>query len=245
MHIPLIHQNEDFVVINKPAGVAVHPSEGAKGEREETVADWLVRRYPEMARVGDDPAIRPGIVHRLDKGTSGVMLAARNQRSFEALKGLFKERSIEKTYLALVIGVPQKPHGVIASAIGRLVKNPLKRGTGTRGIRGERHAVTAYRVLERIGDSSLLMVKPKTGRMHQIRVHLASIGHPVAGDRIYGGTRSMRAELTRPFLHAWRLEFSYPAGRRLRFEAPLAPDLQAALTVLRREKKRATIRHTP
>lgn len=182
---------------------------------------------------------RPGIVHRLDKDTSGVMLVARNQKAFEALKELFKSRRVEKTYLALVVGLPNKKSGVIDAPIGRSIRAPVKRSAGA-SARGARQAVTNYRLLEKLGTYSLLEVKPKTGRMHQIRVHLASIGCPVAGDQMYGGRKTLVAGLDRQFLHASRLEFSYPEGHRLRFESPLPEDLKTVLNTLRKSRKRAT-----
>lgn len=231
----LIYKHPDFLVIDKPTGLSVHRGAGVKGR---TLADWLVAHYPEVKTVGDDPRERPGIVHRLDKDTSGVIVAARNKNAFESLKRLFKERQIEKTYLALVLGMPAKRSGSIDSPIGRLAANPVKRGTGPR-TRGVRSAKTEYRILERIGNFSLLAVKPKTGRTHQIRVHLASIGHPVAGDRIYGGTKATDPGTGRQFLHAWRLAFSYPEGRRWQFEAALPQDLQSSLRALRAGARRA------
>ncbi len=232
--IRLIHAERDFLVLDKPAGISVH---GGPGVRGRTLADWLAERYPETKRVGDEPALRPGLVHRLDKNTSGVMLAARSQEAFEKLKQLFKDRRVEKTYLALVVGTPKRKTGVIDTPIGRMTSNPTKRGVGPR-IQGSRKARTEYRTLERIGGYTLLEVKPKTGRMHQIRVHLASIGMPVAGDTSYGGTRARLEHLDRQFLHAWRLAFSYPEGRRWRFDAPLPKELTDILSRLRRLRKR-------
>ena len=231
--IRLIHAERDFLVLDKPAGISVH---GGPGVRGRTVADWIIERYPETKGVGDEPALRPGIVHRLDRNTSGVMIVARNQEAFEKLKQLFKDRRVEKTYLALVVGTPKRKIGVIDAPIGRMASNPTKRGTGPR-VRGGRKAMTEYRTLERIGSYTLLEVKPKTGRMHQIRVHLASIGTPVAGDTSYGGTRTRIEHLDRQFLHAWRLAFSYPEGRRWQFDAPLPKDLKQILGHLRRLRK--------
>lgn len=232
----VIHEERDFVVLDKPAGLAVHGGPGVQGV---TLAGWLVKRYPEVKRVGDDPKLRPGIVHRLDKDTSGVMVVARNQKAFEELKQLFKERRVEKTYLALVVGVPKRRSGIIDAQVGRSLRTPVKRAAGA-SARGARQAVTAYRLLEKLGRYSLLEVKPKTGRMHQIRVHLNAIGCPVAGDRVYGGAQAALHGLDRQFLHAWRIEFSYPEGRRLRFESPLPEDLKIVLNTLRKSRKRAT-----
>lgn len=238
----VIHVERDFIVLDKPAGLSVHPARATEvvqsggrgaGVRGNTLTDWLSKKYPEVRRVGDDPAERPGIVHRLDKDTSGVMVVARNQKTFEGLKQLFKERRVEKTYLALAVGAPKKKSGVIAAPIGRLAAHPTKRGVGAHA-RGARQAMTAYRVLERVGGYSLLAVKPQTGRTHQIRVHLKAIGCPVAGDKLYGGARAPLPGLGRQFLHAWRLEFSYPEGRRWQFEAALPEDLNAVLKRLRK-----------
>lgn len=233
MQIELIHEDKDFIVVGKPAGIAVH---GGGSVRGETLADWLRERYPEIRTVGDEPDLRPGIVHRLDKNTSGVMVIARNQKSFDSLKQLFKSRDIEKTYLTLVAGTPKQPSGTIDAPIGRLTRNRTKRGTG-RGITAARTAVTTYRVLERFAGWSLLRIRPKTGRMHQIRVHLASIGHPIAGDTIYGGGRTKLAGLERQFLHAFSLAFSFPPGRRWHFEAALPEDLDRMLRELRRLRR--------
>ena len=237
MQIRVIYQEIDFLVLDKPAGIAVHHGAGVRGN---TLTDWLTKRYPETKTVGDDPKTRPGIVHRLDKDTSGVMLVARNQRAFENLKQLFKERRVEKTYLALAVGVPKRRSGLIASPIGRPARRPTRRAT--RGeLQGARSALTEYRFLERLNGYSLLEVRPKTGRMHQIRVHLAAIGHPVAGDPTYGGARATLPGLRHQFLHASSLEFSYPGGRRLRFESPLPPELNAVLKELRKQRRRGNI----
>ena len=241
MAIALIHEEKDFLVLDKPAGIAVHraPLPGGQDTRvtEKTLADWLVEHYPEVKSVGDEPEVRPGIVHRLDKDTSGVMVAARSQRAFEDLKELFKTRRVRKKYLALAVGVPEKASGVIAIPVGRSVRNPMRREIGKRA-RGARAAMTHYRILERFNGYSLLEVQPETGRMHQIRVHLASIGHPVAGDKTYGGGKAALPGLARQFLHASSLEFSYPDGRRWHFEAALPEDLKRVLAELRALRKR-------
>ncbi len=240
--IRVIHAEPDFLVLDKPAGISVHPARTAGGRgasaRDDTLVDWLVKKYPEVKRVGDDPVLRPGIVHRLDKDTSGVMLAARNQETFEVLKQLFKERGVEKTYLALVVGAPKRSSGTIDVPIGRQTANRTKRGVGARTI-GSRRAITRYTLLERIGPYSLLRVRPETGRTHQIRVHLASISLPVAGDTVYGGQRAAIPGLTRQFLHAWKMAFSFPQGRRWQFESALPEDLDRALKRLRRLRKAA------
>ncbi|MDO8600515.1 MAG: RNA pseudouridine synthase, partial [bacterium] len=187
----IIYTHDDFFVINKPPGISVH---GGKNISGPTLTDWLIKQFPEIQKVGDDPITRPGLVHRLDKDTSGVMVIARTQHAFEYLKHLFKNRRIEKTYLALVSGHIAKKRGVINLKIGRLIKKPALRGTenpldfarGKQRIKNEREARTEYRVLEYFPDFTLVEATPKTGRTHQIRVHFLALGHPIAGDRLYG-----------------------------------------------------------
>lgn len=250
----VIYADRDLIVINKPPGIPVHGGDRVQGE---TVADFLLEKFPEISDVGDlstsseQVNLRPGIIHRLDKNTSGVMVVARNQQSFEALKELFQKRLVEKTYLAIVCGKLREKRGTINMPIGRVVKNPLKRGVATHRskIRGEREAVTEYCVLRENDKYSLVELKPKTGRMHQLRVHLKAIGHPVACDKIYGGKKVCcprttgisgessspvggRASLegvARQLLHAQALAFSFPEGKRWRFEADLPNDFSVAL----------------
>ena len=208
----------------------MHGGGSVKGK---TIVDFLLEKFPEIKNVGDEAEIRPGIVHRLDRDTSGIMIVARNQKTFAELKKMFSERKMEKTYFALVCGIPSKRKGVIETPIGRSTRNPTKRGTG-RHIKSGREAMTHYKVIKSYGkEFSFLEVLPKTGRTHQIRVHLKSIEHPVACDRIYGGKKVCCPEFTnsprRLFLHASSLEFSLPEGKRWRFEADLPDDLEKAL----------------
>lgn len=187
-----------------------------------TLVDWLRVRYPGIKEVGDDPVLRPGIVHRLDKATSGVMLIAKTQASFEFLKKLFQEHRIKKVYFALVFGVPKNKEGVIDAPIG------IKNGSLKRSIHASKmakSAITEYSVVEKIIRSekeeyTFLKVSPKTGRTHQIRVHMASIGHPIVGDAMYG-KKTQPPFAHRLMLHAASLEFSDDAGNRFVFEAPL------------------------
>jgi len=250
----IIYQDNNLIVINKPPGVSAHGGETVSGP---TVVDFLLPKFPEIISVGDDPSfakatedkliIRPGIVHRLDKDTSGVMVVARNQPTFEALKELFKTRKVEKTYWAIVCGRMREAQGVISAPIGRLVANPLKRGveqaTSMRGeprqgrgrsrIRGARDAVTEYRVIKKGDMYSLVELKPKTGRMHQLRVHLKFIGHPIACDVVYGGKNVCCPDgCHRQLLHARSLTFSFPEGTRLNFEADAPEDFMLAQNVL-------------
>lgn len=206
-------------MINKPPGVAVHGGFSVQGK---TVVDFLLEKFPEIGVVGDEVRLRPGIVHRLDKDTSGVMVVARNQRSFDALKKIFQKREVEKIYKAIVCGRMKEKKGIINMPIGRIIKNPLKRGVekGRKKIRGSREAITEYRVLNAGDKFSLVEIKPKTGRMHQIRVHMSAIAHPVACDKVYGGKNvCCPAGASSQLLHAQSISFSYPEGRKLYFEA--------------------------
>ncbi len=225
----IIFENEDFVVIDKPAGLMVHAARisskrrsAVMREAEPTLVDWLLARYPEIKKVGDDPALRPGIVHRLDKATSGVMLIARTQTSFEQLKKLFQEHRMQKTYFAVAWGVPVKKRGIIDAPIG------IKNGSLKRSVHSSKMAkaaITEYSVVKAMGDRALLKVTPKTGRTHQIRVHLASIGHPIVGDALYG--KKTEAGAGRLMLHAGGIAFEGGAGNRFEFESPLPANFGA------------------
>jgi 23S rRNA pseudouridine1911/1915/1917 synthase len=227
----VIYKSQDFLIINKPNGLQVHPVHIAANKKDrplkkgvernrETLTDWLLKNYPEVKTVGDDPETRPGIVHRLDKETSGVMIIPRNQKTFEYIKALFQKHEIKKTYLALVSGTLKNKKGIIDKPIG------IKTGTLKRSIHVERMAkpaVTEYSVVKEIEKDgepySLLQVNPKTGRTHQIRVHLASIGHPILGDELYG-SKKQPAFVHRLMLHAKLLSFIDEKGGLLEFEAP-------------------------
>ena len=240
MDIQVIYEDKNFAALNKPAGILVHQVQVSGAERtpnqQETVADWLIARYPEASSVGDKPNIRPGIVHRLDKETSGVMVIARTQEFFNYFKNLLKERKVQKTYVALVWGKLPK-RGIINTPIG------LKPGTIRRITRGKKmkmvkDAVTEYHSLEYFeqGGETFTFVElfPKTGRTHQLRVHMASIHHSVVGDILYG-RKENPFNIKHHFLHAQAIEFSSKSGgQQLRFEASLPPHLQ---TVLRKLKK--------
>lgn len=220
MLIPeIIYEDRDLIVVNKPPGIPVHGGISVQGV---TLVDFLILKFPEIKNVGDDRVVRPGVVHRLDRNTSGVMVVARNQESFTALKKLFSTRAVEKKYLAILCGVLKEQEGVIAYPIGRLIKNPLRRGIERGGsrIRGAREAVTEFRVLKKSAQYSLVEMRPKTGRMHQIRVHAKALGYPVACDTVYGGKHvCCPAGVHRQLLHAQSISFSYPEGRKLSFEA--------------------------
>jgi 23S rRNA pseudouridine1911/1915/1917 synthase len=230
--IPLtvIYQDEDVIVVDKPAGLTVHP---APGHPSGTLVNALLAIAPELAEAQD--TMRPGIVHRLDKDTSGLLVVARSERARAGLTHQLKEREVHKTYLALVQGVPEPAQGTIEAPIGRNPRNRKKMAV----VAGGREAETKYRVHEALDSPSpsgrrfaLLEVEPVTGRTHQIRVHLAAIGHPVVGDGVYGKRSPL---VGRQFLHAWRLAFELPSsGRLVEFEAPLPAELLAVLRSLRR-----------
>src|SRR3989338_11643268 len=231
-NIPLsiVYEDEDIVVLNKQAGISVHPG---VNEPSGTIANALIARYPELIGVGENP-IRPGIVHRLDKDTSGLLVIAKNQKTFEFLKKEWQEGRVVKKYFALVWGRPKSESGKIESELARSQKEFRKRivaKPGKRALAGKL-AITNYKVIKKYGDFSLVEVSPKTGRMHQIRVHMASIGHPVAGDKVYGKNKPVPEGLTRQFLHAYYLKFSLPNGKSLALEADLPQDLERILTKL-------------
>lgn len=224
--IPLdvVYEDADLVVINKPAGMVVHP---APGHYDDTLVNALLARYPEM-RSQDQNAenIRPGIVHRLDRDTSGLIIVARNLRTQAALIELMKKHAVEKRYLALVEGVVALDTGSIDAPIGRDRKDRQKMAITSLD---SREAVTHFKVLQRFTRRSLLLLQLETGRTHQIRVHLQAIRHPVVGDMTYGsGHRGVALE--RQFLHAFQLRFTHPwTGNVIEVEAPLPAELQQIL----------------
>ena len=229
--LEILHSDEDIVVLNKPSGLVVHPG---PGNREGTLANALLARYPEMAGVG--PEERPGIVHRLDKETSGVMVAARSARAYESLLGQFKRHDVRKTYVGLVYGRVTADEGRIDWPIGRHATKRKKISTHTKN---PKEAETLFRVVERLPESTLLEIRPVTGRTHQIRVHLAAAGHPVVGDRVYG-RRKFAKRYPRLFLHARSISFLHPAtGERIEFAAVLPPELEGVLEAERRRRQGA------
>ncbi len=216
------HEDRDVVVVAKPAGLVVHP--GA-GHPDGTLVNGLLARYPEIAEVGD-PA-RPGIVHRLDRDTSGLLVVARTPAAYDGLVAMLAAHDVERRYDALVWGVPDAPRGIIDAPIGRSVRRPTRMAVRE----GGRVARTAYEVVARYPDPGVarLDCRLETGRTHQIRVHLQAIGHPVVGDAVYGGQRAALA-LDRPFLHAGGLAFAHPVtAEPIEVEEPLAPELVALL----------------
>jgi 23S rRNA pseudouridine1911/1915/1917 synthase len=239
--IPLevIYEDDDLAVVNKPAGMMVHAGAGAtESERNRgTLVNALLYRFRTLSEVGGN--LRPGIVHRLDRNTSGLIVVARNDIAHRRLADQFSKRLVHKTYLALVHGTLRDNTGTVKSAISR---DTLRRTRMTTRRSGGRTAVTHWRVQERLdgpyGRFTLLEVKIETGRTHQIRVHMASVGNPVVGDTLYGAPRVLKSAaeafpqlaLERNFLHASTLEFSHPAtGAPQQFSAPLPPELQSFL----------------
>jgi 23S rRNA pseudouridine1911/1915/1917 synthase len=217
----IVHEDEWLAVIDKPAGLVVH---AAPGHREETLVDAL----GELLGGGEDPQ-RPGIVHRLDKDTSGLMLVARGDESHRRLAAMIKARDVDRTYLALVEGRLRSRSGTIDAPLGRDFRAPARRAVGGRG---PREARTHFTVMEALSADTLVEARLETGRTHQIRAHFGAIGHPVAGDPQYG--HAGRYGLGRQFLHSARLGFAHPfTGERMGFESPLPVDLSEALEVAR------------
>ncbi len=230
--LAVLHEDKDLVVVDKAAGMVVHPGAGhASG----TLVNALLHRVKDLAGVGGE--LRPGIVHRLDKDTTGCLVVAKHEQTLVALQKAFKSRAVEKTYLALVHGVPPA-EGRIETLYGR---HPVNRQKFTGKVKEGKQAITLYRVLESFDGAALVEVDLLTGRTHQIRVHLAESGHPLLGDALYGAGRKAKGRageaqerLGRQALHAWRLAFAHPrTGKALNLEAPIPEDFTAALELLR------------
>jgi len=218
--IPLniIYEDDDLLVVDKPAGLAVHPAPGHPGH---TLVNAILSHFPRLADVSD--SLRPGVVHRLDKDTSGVMLVAKNKTAQANLSDQFKAHSVHKTYLVLVKGRLTPEEGIIEAPMGRDPRNRKRMAVVAEG----REARTEYRVIKYISSYTLLKVMPETGRTHQIRVHLSAIGYPVVGDKVYGVKSPY---LSRQFMHASRLGFKLPStGEYVEFTSDLPPDLEQAL----------------
>ena len=230
IELEIVYEDDDLAVINKAAGMVVHP--GA-GNRSGTLVNALLARYPELAEMIDDPETgdRLGIVHRLDRGTSGLMVAARKKTTLMALMRQFRERSVDKLYLALLEKRPESDKGLVDAPIARHRRQRLRMSVRRDG----KSAQTEFRVLDDgfQGDRALVELRLLTGRTHQIRAHMAFIGCPVVGDTVYG-YRKQRLKLKRQFLHASDLAFDHPArGERMRFESGLPVGLRAVMEKLR------------
>ncbi len=258
MNISKVYEDDNILVVNKPAGLITHPKN--INDTQPALTDWVAANYPELKNVGEPfsasgfPLPRHGIVHRLDKDTSGLIVIAKDQASFDFMKKQFQGHTIQKHYYALVYGTPKEKTGVINAPLGRIGMKRTTQIGGKKMIDGK-ESMTEYKVAKRFEKYSLLDVSPKTGRTHQIRVHLKSIGHPIAGDIVYSpkgwsrlpssknstrqsrildsrsesGQRYMPPGLTRMFLHAYKLEFPAPDGKRLTLETDLPEDLQKVL----------------
>lgn len=219
--LAVVYEDADLIVVDKPAGMTVHP---APGHPRGTLVHALLAHCPDLAGIGG--VERPGIVHRLDKDTSGLIAVAKNAAAHRSLTGQFKARTVSKMYLALVKGRPKPSEGRIDSPLGRDPRHRKRIAP----VDGGREAITGYRTAAVFKGVTLLEVRPRTGRTHQIRAHLASIGHPLVGDALYGGRSPL---LSRHFLHAARLEVDHPrTGERLALESPLPADLMTALDAL-------------
>ena len=226
--VPVVHADDAVIIVDKPAGLVVHP--GA-GHQRGTLVQGLLARYPDLAALAAPGAeVRPGVVHRLDRGTSGLLMVARTPAAYADLTAQLAGRSVERRYAALVAGEVESDDGVVEAPLGRSERDPTRVAVRADG----RPARTRYRVVERFEGATLLEARLETGRTHQIRVHVAAIGHPVVGDRRYGGPAGRRLAGDRPFLHAGVLGFSHPeSGELVRFESPLPGDLTAELGVWR------------
>lgn len=240
MEPQILYEDADVLVINKPAGLIVH----SDGRTEEpSVAEWVLEHYPALASVGEpwtspqgEVVPRPGIVHRLDRDTSGVMILAKTQEAYEFLKEQFQSRTTEKTYRAFVYGQPSSDRGTIEAEIVRIRAIPPRWGVARAGEeKKHRAAVTDWRVLARAVDSqsnekvALMEARPKTGRTHQIRVHFKHFGHPIVCDKLYAKGRPCILGFSRQALHAFSLSINLPSGERHAFEAPLPADFVSAL----------------
>ncbi|MFA5134878.1 MAG: RluA family pseudouridine synthase [Patescibacteria group bacterium] len=230
--LAIVHDAGDFCVVNKPAGLLVHEAPGDTGT---TLVDLILKKFPSVKKVGEDP-MRPGIVHRLDKEVSGLLVIAKTQNMFDHLKNQFKQRKVAKEYTALVHGAPQRHGGEITFNIDRsetaghkMAAVPIT-GSDNRGKR----AVTQFETIEKIGNFTLLKIMPKTGRTHQIRVHLNAYGLPIVGDLTYRPKKVIsKIEMKRIFLHANHLEFNDVNGIRRSFDAPLPDELATVLSRLK------------
>ncbi|MCD4762357.1 RNA pseudouridine synthase [bacterium] len=240
MHYELIEINKEYLVINKPAGLLVH---GAPHIDDKTLADDLIKRFPEIIKVGDDP-FRPGIVHRLDKLASGLMVIARTNESFTGIKAQFMNREIKKTYTALVFGQTSKDEDEILFPIKRSSKGHRMAALpatekGEKTTEG-RKAISKFKVTKKYINYTLLEIRIKTGRTHQIRVHMSAYGHPLVGDDLYGTKKTKiknkKINLGRFFLVASRLEFRDLAGKTQKYKISLPEDLKKFLTTIKEIK---------
>lgn len=232
-NLDIIFEDSDILVLNKPSGLVVHPAPGHEGG---TLVNALLFHCEDLMGVGGE--LRPGIVHRLDRDTTGVMVVAKNETAHRQLVDQFREREINKEYLAIVWGRPEPPSGTIRTLIGRSEHDRKKMSTN---VLSGRTSVTHYQTLEDLGIATLVKLDLETGRTHQIRVHMAHIGHPVVGDATYGGRKKAVKTMSasRQMLHAERIAFFHPTTcEQLEFHAPIPEDMRKLIAELREEKSR-------
>jgi 23S rRNA pseudouridine1911/1915/1917 synthase len=233
--LTILHQDEDVVVINKPAGLVVHP---AAGHPDQTLVNALLHHVQDLSGIGGE--LRPGIVHRLDKDTTGVMLIAKHDEAHRKLTAAWNTDAVRKEYLALVYGAPEEDRGTVDAPIGRDPRDRKRMAVVEEG----RHAITDYELAERLRYASLLRCRLRTGRTHQIRVHMKHLGHPIVGDPVYSGPQwrgipdkkiqRLLSALERQALHAARITFPHPRdGRVMVIEAPLPEDMREILVAMR------------
>lgn len=227
MEFKIIYEDKDVLAIDKPAGLIVFPEN--KNIKDSTIIDYLLEKFPELEGVGQPP--RYGVIHRLDKDTSGILLVAKNNQSLFFFQNQFQERTVEKKYTALVVGLMNKESGAIQTLLGRSPQNRQKQKVylpnEPGADMGKREAKTQYRVLEKLKGYTLLEVSPKTGRKHQIRTHLSYLGHPIAGDQLYGfKNQPQPKDLKRQFLHAGYLKIKLTDGREIELKSNLPEDLE-------------------
>ena len=230
MKIKVLYEDSNILAIDKPSGISVHADGRSKAK---TIADWILKNHPKMKNVGEDEVYenknikteikKPGIVHRLDRETSGVLLLAKNEKTYQFLKQQFKDRAVKKTYIAIVNGHLKNDRGIINNPIGRSPTD-FRRYLAGRGARGEmREALTEYTVLKRIPKFTIVEVRPKTGRTHQIRVHMKYLNHPVACDALYNPGAACPKGIKRLALHARSIEFKEPKGKVIKIESKIPP----------------------
>jgi 23S rRNA pseudouridine1911/1915/1917 synthase len=241
MELPIIYEDADIVAINKPSGVMTHPdgreeARDAAGIAPETASDWFAEHYPASKEVGETQRLqngteimRPGVVHRLDRETSGVLVFAKNPEAHTFLKQAFHDREVHKTYLAFTYGVPKERKGTIEFSIGRSNKDFRLRSAQPKAKGTLREALTKYEIISDIGTHSLMKIMPETGRTHQIRVHLKAIHHPVVCDPLYAPKQPCDLGFNRLGLHAYKLDLPLQNGERLELTAPVPADLAHAI----------------
>ncbi len=233
MEVPILYEDKNLLAVNKPSGLVIHTDGRTK---EKSLTDWISEKYPACEKVGEPLKIstgeiikRWGIVHRIDRETSGIVLIAKNQKTYDFLKKQFLDREIEKSYHAIVYGDVRYDEGIINLAIGRNKSDFRKKATG-KAVRGEeKEAVTHYKTLARKQKISLIETNPRTGRTHQLRVHFADLGHGIIGDKLYGVAKKSPIDIGRLALHAYSIEFTLPDDKIIKIIAPYPADFQKAV----------------